>query len=71
MTVVYARIAETKVAEQYYNATSAVEADAAVAVTAEAVVNDAPANRRLLANGTAPGRETSTVGSRPSARAAA
>ncbi|MGH9287237.1 MAG: hypothetical protein ACRD0V_02880 [Acidimicrobiales bacterium] len=51
MTLVYARIADTKVAEQYFNATSAVEADAAAALTAEAVLNDAPANRRLLANG--------------------
>jgi integrase len=50
MTLVYARIADTKVAEQYFNATSAVEADAAT-LTAEAVVDDAPANRRLLANG--------------------
>lgn len=51
MTLVYARIADTKVAEQYFNATSAVEADAAVALTAGAVVDDMPANRRLLANG--------------------
>jgi integrase len=50
MTLVYARIADTKVAEQYFTATSAVEADAA-ALTAEAVLNDAPPNRRLLANG--------------------
>ena len=51
MTLVYARIADTKVAEQYFNATRAVEADAAAALTAEAVLDDAPANRRLLANG--------------------
>jgi integrase len=51
MTLVYAHIADTKVAEQYFDATSAVEADAAVALTARAVVDDAPANRRLLANG--------------------
>jgi len=50
MTLVYARIADTKVAEQYFNATRAVEADAA-ALTAGAVVDDVPANRRLLANG--------------------
>ena len=50
MTLVYARIADTTVAEQYFNATSAVEADAA-ALSAGAVVDDAPANRRLLANG--------------------
>jgi integrase len=50
MTLVYARIADTKVAEQYFNATRAVEADAA-ALTAGAVVEDVPANRRLLANG--------------------
>jgi integrase len=50
MTLVYARIADTKVAEQYFNAIRAVEADAA-ALTAGAVVNDVPANRRLLANG--------------------
>jgi len=50
MTLVYARIADTKVAEQYFNATRAVEADAAT-LTAGAVVDDVPANRRLLANG--------------------
>jgi integrase len=50
MTLVYARIADTKVAEQYFNATRAVEADAA-ALTAGAVVDDVPADRRLLANG--------------------
>jgi integrase len=50
MTLVYARIADTKVADQYFNATRAVEADAA-ALTAGAVVDDVPANRRLLANG--------------------
>jgi integrase len=50
MTLVYARIADTTVAEQYFNATRAVEADAA-ALTAGAVVDDVPANRRLLANG--------------------
>jgi hypothetical protein len=49
MTLVYARIADTKVAEQYFTATSAVEADAAL--TTEAVANDTPPNRRLLANG--------------------
>jgi integrase len=48
MTLVYARIADTTVAEQYFNATSAVEAAAA---TTGHVVDDAPANRRLLANG--------------------
>jgi site-specific recombinase XerD len=51
MTLVYARIADTKVAEQYFNATSAVEADAAAALAAGAVDDDVPANRRLLANG--------------------
>jgi hypothetical protein len=51
MTLVYARIADTKVAEQYFNATSAVEADASAALAAGAVVDDVPANRRLLANG--------------------
>jgi integrase len=51
MTLVYARIADTKVAEQYFNATSAVEADAAAALTAGAVDDDVPVNRRLLANG--------------------
>ncbi len=50
MTLVYARIADTKVAEQYFNATRAVEADAA-ALTAGAVDDDVPTNRRLLANG--------------------
>jgi integrase len=50
MTLVYARIADTTVAEQYFDATSAVEADA-VALSAGAVVDDMPANRRLLANG--------------------
>ncbi len=35
MTLVYARIADTKVAEEYFNATSAVEADAATALSAE------------------------------------
>jgi len=43
--------ADTKVAEQYFNATSAVEADAAAALTAGAVDDDVPVNRRLLANG--------------------
>ena len=51
MTLVYARIADTKVAEEYFNATSAVEADAAAALAAGAVDVDVPANRRLLANG--------------------
>jgi integrase len=51
MTLVYARIADTKVAEQYFNATSAVEADAAAALAARAGDVDVPANRRLLANG--------------------
>jgi integrase len=51
MTLVYARIADTKVAEQYFNATSAVETDAAAALTPGAVDDDVPANRRLLANG--------------------
>ena len=51
MTLVYARIADTKVAEQYFNATSAVETDAAAALAAGAGDVDVPANRRLLANG--------------------
>jgi site-specific recombinase XerD len=51
MTLVYARIADTKVAEQYFNATSAVEADSAAALAAGAVDDDVSANRRLLANG--------------------
>jgi Phage integrase family len=50
MTLVYARIADTTVAEQYFNATSAVETAAAAIATAPAV-DDAPANTRLLANG--------------------
>jgi hypothetical protein len=71
MTLVYARIADTKVAEQYFNATSAVEADAAAALAAGAVDDDVPANRRLLANGHCTRHGTSTVGSTPSAKAAA
>jgi integrase len=50
MTLVYARIADTTVAEQYFTATRAVETDAA-GLTAPTVVDDAPANSRLLANG--------------------
>jgi site-specific recombinase XerD len=50
MTLVYARIADTTVAEQYFNATHAVETDAAT-LAPEAVVDATPANTRLLANG--------------------
>ncbi len=51
MTLVYARIADTKVAEEYFNATSAVEADAASALNAGTEVDDVATTRRLLANG--------------------
>jgi hypothetical protein len=50
MTLVYARISDTNVADQYFKATQAVEADAATAATA---TDSDPAGtpRRLLANG--------------------
>ncbi len=51
MTLVYTRIADTKVAGEHFNATSAVEADAAAALTAGAAIYDPPATWRLLANG--------------------
>jgi hypothetical protein len=49
MTLVYARISDTNVADQYFKATQAVEADADTAESA----NSSPAgtHRRLLANG--------------------
>jgi hypothetical protein len=51
MTLVYARIADTVVADQYFTATSAVEADTP-AVTPSADDRDAaPRHRRLLGNG--------------------
>ncbi len=48
--MVYARISDTNVADQYFKATQAVEADAATAATA---TDGDPAgiSRRLLANG--------------------
>jgi len=52
MTLVYARIADTVVAEQYFNATRAVEADARTTATARDDQRDAAArHRRLLGNG--------------------
>ncbi len=50
MTLVYARISDTNVADQYFKATQAVEADAATPATA---TDSDPAgiSRRLLANG--------------------
>ena len=50
MTLVYARISDENVAEQYFNATQAVEAEAATASRAPSgQASGAP--RRLLANG--------------------
>jgi hypothetical protein len=49
MTLVYARISDTNVADQYFKATQAVEADAATAATATNTPAGTP--RRLLANG--------------------
>jgi integrase len=51
MTLVYARISDTTVAEQYFTATQAVEADPVSAAPADHSVNDAPLHRRLLGNG--------------------
>lgn len=50
MTLVYARISDTNVADQYFKATQAVEADAAPAHTGRSS-QPAQAPRRLLANG--------------------
>jgi integrase len=52
MTLVYARIADTVVAEQYFNATRAVEAEALTTATARDDERDTAArHRRLLGNG--------------------
>ena len=50
MTLVYARISDTTVAEQYFNATRAVEADAVPSGRARAAT-PAAVHRRLLGNG--------------------
>ena len=50
MTLIYARISDENVAEQYFNATQAVEADATTGLTApRGQTSGVP--RRLLANG--------------------
>jgi hypothetical protein len=52
MTLVYARIADTVVADQYFNATSAVEAETATANALSEGERDTSArHRRLLGNG--------------------
>jgi integrase len=52
MTLVYARIADTVVAEQYFSATRAVEAEALTTASARGDERDAAArHRRLLGNG--------------------
>jgi hypothetical protein len=50
MTLVYARISDDNVAEQYFKATQAVEADAATVLSAQSS-QPARTHRRLLANG--------------------
>ncbi|HSS09509.1 MAG TPA: tyrosine-type recombinase/integrase [Acidimicrobiales bacterium] len=50
MTLVYARISDTNVADQYFKATQAVEADSATAPTGQ-TSQPAGTHRRLLANG--------------------
>ena len=72
MTLVYARIADTIVADQYFPATHAVETE----VTAASSATDEPPHAARLtvgssATATAPDRSSSTAGSRPSAKAAA
>jgi hypothetical protein len=52
MTLVYARIADTVVAEQYFSATRAVEAEALTTASVRGDERDAAArHRRLLGNG--------------------
>ena len=52
MTLVYARIADTVVADQYFNATRTVEADTHTRTPSSNNHRDAkPAHHRLLANG--------------------
>ena len=53
MTLVYARISDTTVAEQYFNATGAVEAETTAAPTTTVDITDSQArlHRRLLGNG--------------------
>jgi integrase len=52
MTLVYARIADTVVADQYFNATRAVEADALTSAPAhDGERGDVASHRRLLGNG--------------------
>jgi hypothetical protein len=50
MTLVYARISDENVADQYFAATQAVEAEAAAASSAQSTQASRPP-RRLLANG--------------------
>jgi integrase len=67
MTLVYARISDTNVADQYFKATKAVEAEAP---RAESAHNSQPAGTPddCSATGTAPGRSSWTADSRPSAK---
>jgi len=51
MTLVYARIADTVVAEQYFNATRVVEAETAIPVPTPGDADAAARHRRLLGNG--------------------
>ena len=72
MTLVYARIADTVVADQYFTATRAVEADTPTATpSADERRRRAHGIGGSSATATAPDRSSSTAASRPSAKAAA
>ena len=71
MTLVYARIADTVVADQYFNATRAVEADDTSRAEPEPTIATQPHGiGGSSATATAPDPSNSTAGSRPSAKAA-
>ena len=72
MTLIYARIADTVVADQYFSATRAVEADDAGREAASPTSATQPHGiGGYSATATAPGPSSSTAGSTPSAKAAA
>ena len=71
MTLVYARIADTVVADQYFTATRAVEADApAVTLVDQTSATPPHGIGGCSATATAPDPSSSTAGSTPSAKAA-